>query len=74
MTMLSENLLDVKAAAELMGLAKHTLYNWRYLGKGPEPIMIGAALRYDPATIREWIITENKRAAGRAARRRVPRK
>ena len=48
-------LLNEGQAAGWLGLKVTTLRRWRYSGDGPRFIKIGAAVRYDPADLQEFI-------------------
>ena len=49
------SLLNESAAATLLGLSVKTLRRWRWAGKPPRFIKIGAAVRYDPADLTAFI-------------------
>ena len=53
-------LLKEKATAECLGIEEATLRRWRWEGKGPRFAKIGAAVRYDPDDIDDFI-TASKR-------------
>jgi predicted DNA-binding transcriptional regulator AlpA len=42
--------------AEFLGVPVATLYQWRYLRKGPRAYRVGRWLRYDPDDVRAWLI------------------
>ena len=46
------------------GVPVGTLYQWRYLGKGPRAARVGRWLRYRPADVRRWL-DEQMSPAGR---------
>jgi hypothetical protein len=48
-------LITEKEAAKQLCLTQSTLRKWRWLGKGPSFIKIGAAVRYDPEAIKRFI-------------------
>lgn len=48
-------LLNESDAARMLGLATPTLRRWRWAGRGPRFAKIGAAVRYDPAELRDFI-------------------
>ena len=50
-----EALLNEKRVAETLGMSLAALRRWRYDGRSPEFVKIGAAVRYDPAKVRDWI-------------------
>lgn len=56
-------LITEKEAAKQLCLTQSTLRKWRWLGRGPSFIKIGAAVRYDPDDIRRFI-THNIHQSG----------
>ncbi|MDP6788359.1 MAG: helix-turn-helix domain-containing protein [Rhodospirillales bacterium] len=48
-------LIDEHEAAYRLGLMVTTLRRWRWAGKPPRFLKIGAAVRYDPEEIAEFI-------------------
>lgn len=57
-------LLDVREAAAYVGLSKSTLDKMRCFGTGPRYIKLtSAAVRYDPADLKEWIATRRSPSA-----------
>jgi predicted DNA-binding transcriptional regulator AlpA len=54
-TMKNQPLVNEHQAAELLGLKVSTLRRWRWAGTGPSFVKIGAAVRYDPNTLRCYI-------------------
>lgn len=48
-------LLNEYAAADMLGLSVKTLRRWRWAGRGPRFIKIGAAVRYDLTDLRAYI-------------------
>ncbi len=42
-------------AAHVLGLSVKTLRRWRWAGKGPRFVKVGAAVRYDPADLTAFI-------------------
>lgn len=48
-------LFDSSATAEILGISRGTLNNWRIVGRGPKPTNIGGAIRYQLAEINAWI-------------------
>jgi len=48
-------ILDTYEAAEVLGLAKHTLDNWRTTGKGPMYIRVGNRIRYRKSSLDEFL-------------------
>lgn len=43
--------------SEFLGVPVATLYQWRYLGRGPRSFRVGKYVRYDPADVRKWLLT-----------------
>lgn len=54
-----EPLVNEHEAAKALGLSVKTLRRWRWTGKPPPFVKIGAAVRYEPPILRDFI------AAGR---------
>lgn len=48
-------MLDTKAAAEHLGLAKVTLDMWRSQGRGPRFVKMGRAVRYRMSDLDRWV-------------------
>ena len=48
-------LINETEAARILGLSPKTLRRWRWAGKPPRFIRIGAAIRYDPADLAAFI-------------------
>lgn len=48
-------LINEGEAARRLGLSVKTLRRWRWAGKGPRFLKIGAAVRYDPADLQGFI-------------------
>jgi predicted DNA-binding transcriptional regulator AlpA len=63
---LKEKLLTPDAVAHYLGIPRTTLHYWRRTGKGPEAVLVGRLLRYDPAAVRQW-----KRSVTRPGHRRM---
>ena len=61
--MLIESLLNEQQAAEILCTTPKNLQTWRCRGRGPKFCKIGAAVRYDPADLREFI-SASKREPG----------
>lgn len=53
-------LLTTPEAANILRLKPGTLSKWRWSGDGPTFIKIGAAVRYEPADIQDFIETNRK--------------
>jgi predicted DNA-binding transcriptional regulator AlpA len=50
-----EPLWEAKDTSAYLGVPVATLYKWRHLGIGPSAYRVGRHLRYDPATVRQWL-------------------
>ncbi len=48
-------LVNETAAATVLALSVKTLRRWRWAGKGPRFVKVGAAVRYDPADLTAFI-------------------
>ncbi len=48
-------LVNETAAAMILALSVKTLRRWRWAGKGPRFVKVGAAVRYDPADLTAFI-------------------
>lgn len=53
--LLSKPLLTTEEVAEILGLNRRTIENWRYKETGPVPVKVGRNVRYQGEVIREWI-------------------
>jgi Helix-turn-helix domain len=51
-----DRLWSIKDVSEFLGVPVTTLHQWRYLGTGPEAFKVGRHLRYDPETVRRWLV------------------
>jgi predicted DNA-binding transcriptional regulator AlpA len=67
-------LLDIRAAADLLGFSYSTIRLWTYRSKQPpahwpQPVKINAALRYRAADLENWVarIGQPDRATGEDA-------
>ena len=52
-----ENLLNEYDVARITGLSVASVRRWRLLRQGPKYLKIGAAVRYTPESIREFLAT-----------------
>ena len=48
-------LLDVQAVAEMLGCSTRHVYRLSDAGKMPSPIKLGALVRWNRASLEEWI-------------------
>jgi hypothetical protein len=55
-------LLKPADAAELLGISASTLAKWRMIGRGPEFVKLGSAVRYDPRRVDECIEKAGRRS------------
>lgn len=51
-----ERLWTVNDVSDFLGVPVSTLHQWRYHGTGPAAFRVGKHLRYDPATVRQWLV------------------
>lgn len=61
-----ERLLSTEEVAEVLGRPPRTLRQWRYLGVGPTYLKVGAAVRYRPRDVEEWLRAQEREAAAGA--------
>ena len=62
LTISSTNLFDETKAASLLDIKVATLRRWRWSGDGPSFIKVGAAVRYDPTDLEEFV-NRNRRGS-----------
>lgn len=48
-------LWSVQDVARYLRVPVKTLYQWRYLGRGPQAYVVGRYLRYKPADVARWL-------------------
>jgi predicted DNA-binding transcriptional regulator AlpA len=48
-------LLKESEVASWLNVSLAALQRWRFEGRGPQFVKIGASVRYDPAKVRDWI-------------------
>lgn len=48
-------LLTPAEVAACLGVPVSTLYQWRYVGKGPRAIRVGRHLRWRPSELNQWL-------------------
>ena len=51
----SDHLLHETEAAKILSMKVSTLRRWRWSGEGPKFIKVGAAVRYDPQTLKDYL-------------------
>ena len=54
MKSVQDRLWTAEETAAYLQVPKATLYQWRYLGIGPEAGRVGRHLRYDPEDVKAW--------------------
>lgn len=59
-------LLTEEQVAEQLSITTNTLRKWRWLGKGPAFIKIGAAVRYEADTLATFIRSNVKTSTSEA--------
>jgi hypothetical protein len=52
---IDKNLINETVAAERLAVKVSTLRHWRWAGKGPRFIKIGAAVRYSPSDLEQFV-------------------
>ena len=68
------NLLKTEVAAEFLDMSPGTLRWWRSIGRGPQFVKCGGAVRYRPEDLKSWLDSntikpeENKRGHTASAR------
>lgn len=50
-----ESLWKPAEVASYLRIPVRTLYQWRYLGKGPAGAKLEGHLRWEPAVVRQWV-------------------
>lgn len=50
-----ERLLSMDEVAEMLGVPKRTIDNWRAVGKGPRGIVVGRWVRFRPTDVDAWL-------------------
>lgn len=53
-----DRLWSVTDVSRFLGVPVSTLHQWRYLGRGPAAFRVGKHLRYDPDTVRRWLVDD----------------
>ena len=65
-----QQLLTEQEAAQHLSLAVKTLQRWRWAGKGPQFVKIGAAVRYEVADLDAFIAAGRRRSTSDTGRGR----
>jgi hypothetical protein len=50
-----DHLLQETEVAKILSVKVSTLRRWRWAGEGPQFIKIGAAVRYDPQVLKDYL-------------------
>jgi excisionase family DNA binding protein len=58
------DLMSVQDLAEYLGVARQTIYQWRYQGFGPDSVRVGGAVRYRRAEVDAWLEAHAERRQG----------
>lgn len=53
---ITDRLWDVQDVSAFLGVPVKTLHHWRYHGLGPTAFKVGRHLRYDPTSVRRWLV------------------
>lgn len=60
--------IDEREAARILGISVRTLQTWRVTGGGPPFVKVGAAVRYNPDRLADWLeartVSNTAQAAG----------
>jgi len=51
----ADDMLDTRAAADVLGVSPKTLNKWRCKGGGPRFVAVGAAIRYRRSALADYI-------------------
>jgi hypothetical protein len=60
-----EPLWGVEEVSAFLRVPVPTLYQWRHRRLGPRAFKVGRHLRYDPADVRVWLLSQDGRHARR---------
>ncbi len=60
---MEEKYLNVREAAERLGLSRHTLNQWRLHGHGPAFVRLGRAVRYAASDLDSWALANRQPAS-----------
>ena len=69
----AKRMIDTAEAAELLGMSRQTLYNWRNLGIGPQfYVLERGAVRYRVSELEEYLENcANRRPRARRGRKQT---
>lgn len=51
-----DSLWTIEEVADFLRIPVATLYRWRTMGTGPSAFRVGRHLRYNPDTVRSWLM------------------
>ncbi|GHH80439.1 helix-turn-helix transcriptional regulator [Promicromonospora soli] len=51
-----DSLWTIEEVADFLRIPVATLYRWRTMGTGPTAFRVGRHLRYNPDTVRSWLL------------------
>ena len=54
----TDHLLHETEVGKILSVKVSTLRRWRWMGQGPRFIKIGAAVRYDPQELKEYLANQ----------------
>lgn len=57
-----ERLLRKEAAAEILDVEPRTLDDWRYRGRGPDYVLVGRCVRYEPEALARYIESRRRKS------------
>jgi hypothetical protein len=60
-------LLTSSELAAFLSIPVKTIRQWRYLGFGPRAFKVGRHLRFDPAEVARWLVSECGSQSDRSA-------
>lgn len=61
-------LLNEQQAAQFLGLSVKTLRRWRWAGRPPRYVKLGASVRYDPADLVAYIEAGRRNSTSHSGR------
>jgi predicted DNA-binding transcriptional regulator AlpA len=53
--------LNVAELAIYLGVARHSLYEWRVKGTGPPWFRLGKKIKYRPEDVEDWIAEQQEK-------------